>query len=127
MAVTTSASVDPEVQLFFDNILLDRYQPNYVFRLFGQERNIPAKNSKNAIFRRYDNLTDVTASLTEATSPTPETVTKQDVTAEVKPYGKVVVLSDDVLLLTQDRTANEVARHIGHYKSSLIGLELLTA
>ena len=49
MAVTTTANVDPEVDLYFDNILLDREQPDFVFGLFGQQRRIPQKNSKTLV------------------------------------------------------------------------------
>jgi len=62
---TTTVQVDPEVNLFFDNILLDRHQPYYVYGYFAQERRIPQKNSKNAIFRRFDNLADALTPLTE--------------------------------------------------------------
>lgn len=55
---TTTVQVDPEVSLFFDNILLDRHQPFYVHGYMAQERRIPQKNSKTAIFRRFDNLSD---------------------------------------------------------------------
>lgn len=63
--VTTTSTVDPEVGLYFDNILLDRHQPYYVFGYFAQERRIPQKNSKSAIFRRFDNLADALTPLTE--------------------------------------------------------------
>ena len=62
---TTTVQVDPEVNLFFDNILLDRHQPYYVHGYFAQERRIPQKNSKTAIFRRFDNLADALTPLTE--------------------------------------------------------------
>ncbi len=73
---TTTVQVDPEVNLFFDNILLDRHQPYYVHGYFAQERRIPQKNSKTAIFRRFDNLADALTPLTEGV-----TITVQDQTA----------------------------------------------
>lgn len=106
---TTTVQVDPEVNLFFDNILLDRHQPYYVYGYFAQERRIPQKNSKNAIFRRFDNLADALTPLTEGVTPNAEQVTKFDITATVQQYGKVVELSDDVIITVQDQTANEVA------------------
>ena len=106
---TTTVQVDPEVQLYFDNILLDRHQPYYVFGLFCQERRIPQKNSKTAIFRRFDNLSDALTPLTEGVTPAPEQVTKFDITAVVSQYGKVVQLSDDIIVTVQDETSNEVA------------------
>ena len=124
--ITTTTTVDPEVTLFFDNVLLDRHQPYYVHGYFGQERRIPQKNSKTAIFRRFDNLSDALTPLTEGITPNPEQVTKFDITAVVSQYGKVVQLSDDVIITVQDQTSNEVAK-IGHYKPTLIDLELLAA
>src|SRR5574338_1614700 len=106
---TTTVQVDPEVNLFFDNILLDRHQPYYPYGYFAQERRIPGKNSKNAIFRRFDNLADALTPLTEGVTPNAEQVTKFDITATLQQYGKVVELSDDVIITVQDQTANEVA------------------
>lgn len=106
---TTTVQVDPEVNLFFDNILLDRHQPYYVYGYFAQERRIPQKNSKTAIFRRFDNLADALTPLTEGVTPNAEQVSKFDITAVVSQYGNVVELSDDVIITVQDQTANEVA------------------
>lgn len=106
---TTTTTVDPEVNLFFDNILLDRHMPYYVHGYFAQERRIPQKNSKTAIFRRFDNLADALTPLTEGVTPAAEQVTKFDITAVVSQYGKVVELSDDIIITVQDQTANEVA------------------
>lgn len=107
--VTTTTQVDPEVGIYFDNILLDRHQPYYVHGYFAQERRIPQKNSKSAIFRRFDNLADALTPLTEGVTPSAEQVSKFDITAVVSQYGKVVELSDDVLITVQDQTSNEVA------------------
>ncbi len=115
---TTTVQVDPEVNLFFDNILLDRHQPYYVYGYFAQERRIPQKNSKNAIFRRFDNLADALTPLTEGVTPNAEQVSKFDITATVSQYGKVVELSDDVIITVQDQTANEVADMLAQNMSS---------
>lgn len=142
--ITDTTVVDPEVGIYFDNILLDRHQPWYVYGYFAQERRIPQKNSKSAIFRRFDNLSDALTPLSEGVTPNPEQVTKFDVTATVSQYGKVVELTDDVIITVQDQTSNEVADMLaqnmastydkivrnmlvakvdGHFKSSLIDLE----
>lgn len=107
--VTSTSQVDPEVDTYFDNILLDRNQPYYVFGYFAQERRIPQKNSKTAIFRRFDNLADSLTPLTEGVTPASEQVSKFDISAVVSQYGKVVQLTDDVIITVQDETSNEVA------------------
>lgn len=106
---TTTSQVDPEVNIYFDNILLDREQPYYVHGYFAQERKIPQKNSKSAIFRRFDNLADALTPLTEGVTPASEQVSKFDISATVSQYGKVVEISDDVIITVQDETSNEVA------------------
>ena len=107
--ITSTSQVDPEVDVYFDNILLDRHQPYYPFGYFAQERRIPQKNSKTAIFRRFDNLSDALTPLSEGVTPASEQVSKFDITAVVSQYGKVVQLTDDVIITVQDETSNEVA------------------
>lgn len=107
--MTSTTQVDPEVGVYFDNILLDRNQPYYVHAYFAQERRIPQKNSKTAIFRRFDNLSDALTPLSEGITPASEQVSKFDITATVSQYGKVVQLTDDVIITVQDETSNEVA------------------
>lgn len=107
--ITSTTQVDPEVGVYFDNILLDREQPYYPFGYFAQERRIPQKNSKTATFRRFDNLSDALTPLSEGVTPASEQVSKFDISAVVSQYGKVVQLTDDVIITVQDETSNEVA------------------
>ena len=106
--VSTTSQIDPEVGIYFDNILLDRHQPYYVHGYFAQERKIPQKNSKSAIFRRFDNLADALTVLTEGVTPASQQISKFDISAVVSQYGNVVQLSDDVIITVQDETSNEV-------------------
>jgi N4-gp56 family major capsid protein len=115
---TTTTQVDPEVGIYFDNILLDRHQPFYVHGFFSQQRRIPQKNSKSAIFRRFENLSDALTPLSEGITPNPEQVSKFDVTATLSQYGKVVQLSDDVIVTVQDQTSNEVADMLSQNNAS---------
>ncbi len=116
--LTTTAEVDPEVGIYFDNILLDRHEPYYVHGFFAQQRRIPNKNSKSAIFRRYDNLADALTPLSEGITPNPESVSKFDVTATLSQYGKVVELSDDIIVTVQDQTSNEIADMLAQNNAS---------
>ena len=89
--------------------MVGEFERGYVHGYFAQERRIPQKNSKSAIFRRFDNLADALTPLTEGVSPATEQVSKFDITTTVSQYGKVVELSDDVVITVQDETSNEVA------------------
>src|SRR5690606_33233874 len=116
--ITTTSQVDPEVGIYFDNVLLDRHQPYYVHGYFAQERRIPQKNSKSAIFRRFDNLSDALTALSEGVTPASEPVTKFDITAVASQYGKVVELSDDIIVTVQDQTSNEIADMLAQNQAS---------
>lgn len=109
MAVTTTTQVDPEVSRYFDNILLDRRKPNFIYMIGAQIRRLPQKNSDTVIFRRFDNLSDALTPLSEGVTPNSEQVSKFDITAVTSQYGKVVELSDKVVITVQDDTSNEVA------------------
>jgi len=144
VAVTTTTNVDPEVDKYFDKVLLDREEAFFCFMLFAQNRMLPEKNSKTVTFRRFDNLTVASSPLPENYNPPFETVTKFDIDATIALYGNVVALTDDVVVYVQDETSNEVAdmlsynmfetmdsitrdvivaRRCGHVKPNLIDLE----
>ena len=109
MAVSTTAQIDPEVDKYFDRVLLDREKRFDVHNLFGQVRRVPYKNSNIATFRRYDNLDDTPAVLVEGVTPALESISKFDVDIELQQFGKAVALSDRVVFEVQDETSNEVA------------------
>ena len=109
MAVSTTAQIAPEVDKYFDRVLLDREKRFDVHNLFGQVRRIPYKNSNVFTGRRYDNLDDTPAVLVEGVTPALESISKYDVDIELQQFGKVVALSDRVVFEVQDETSNEVA------------------
>jgi N4-gp56 family major capsid protein len=109
MAVSTTTEITPEVSEYFDNILLDRRKPNFIHMIGAQMRRLPQKNSDTVVFRRFDNLSDALTPLSEGVTPNSEQVSKFDITSVTSEYGKVVELSDKVIITVQDDTANEVA------------------
>jgi N4-gp56 family major capsid protein len=120
MAVTTTTQVDPEVTRYFDNILLDRRKPNFIHMIGAQVRRLPQKNSDTVIFRRFDNLSDALTPLSEGVTPNSEQVSKFDITAVTSQYGKVVELSDKVVITVQDDTSNEVADMLSQNMNSTL-------
>jgi len=120
MPVTTTTQIDPEVSVYFDNILLDRRKPQYVHSVGAQVRSLPKKNSKTVILRRFDNLTDALTPLTEGVTPNSEQMSKFDYQIETNLYGKVVTLSDDVIITVQDQTSNETADSLEQNMSSTL-------
>lgn len=120
MAVTTTTQVDPDIDKYFDNILLDRRKPNFIYMIGAQQRRLPQKNSDTVAFRRFDNLTDALTPLSEGVTPNSEQVSKFDLTVVTSQYGKVVELSDKVIITVQDDTSNETADMLSQNMNSTI-------
>lgn len=61
---------------------------------------------------------DALTPLSEGITPSAEQVSKLDITAVVSQFGKVVQLSDDIIVTVQDETSNEVADMLAQNMSS---------
>lgn len=102
MALTTTTEIDAQPSLFFDRLLLERALPMLVHELFGQVRNIPAKNSAQVKFRRYSALSKKTTPVTEGVTPTADPLAKTDLTATANQYIGIVEITDVVDLTVKD-------------------------
>ncbi len=109
MGVSTTADINPEVDKYWDGVLIDRDRQWFSHLLFGQVRKIPMKNSSTLVARKYDNLDDTPASLTEGVTPALDDVTKNDIEIGLQQFGKAVAISDRVNIEVQDETAEEIA------------------
>ncbi|MEN8236133.1 MAG: N4-gp56 family major capsid protein [Pseudomonadota bacterium] len=109
MGVSTTNNIGPEVDKYWDGVLLDRDKQWFSHLLFGQVRKIPMKNSSTLVARKYDNFDDTPATLTEGVTPALEDVTKNDIEISLQQFGKAIALSDRVHIEVQDETSEEVA------------------
>lgn len=109
MGPTTSTNLNPNPSNYFDRVLWDREKRFDVHNLFAQVRRLPMKNSDTLTVRRFDALDDTPAVLTEGVTPALEVVTKADVNITVQEFGKVVALTDRVIITDQSDDANEIA------------------
>jgi N4-gp56 family major capsid protein len=112
MGVTTTSVYGTVVDKFFHRRLLKRAKPRFVFNNFGQVRMMPQKNTSRLAFRRQENLNSDPVVLTEGVSPAFDQVFNFDVEVELQQYGKVVALSDKVIISVEDDTAVETADNL---------------
>ncbi len=112
MGVTTTSVYGTVVDKFFHRRLLKRAKPRFIFNNFGQIRMMPQKNTTRLAFRRQENLNSDPVILTEGVSPAFDQVFNFDVEVELQQYGKVIALSDKVIIAVEDDTAVETADNL---------------
>lgn len=117
---TTTTSVVPNAQAFYNRTMLERAQPAEVHGRFGQTRPIPKNNGNQAKFRRYSQLAPATTALTEGVTPAGSSLSVTDLTATLAQYGDFVTLSDMIQLTTLDPLLTETAEILGDQAGTTI-------
>ena len=110
--VTDTSVYGTVVDKFFHRRLLKRSKPRFNYNNFGQVRMMPQKNTSRLAFRRQENLNSDPVVLTEGVTPAFDQVFNFDVEVELQQYGKVVALSDKVIVSVEDDTAVETADNL---------------
>lgn len=117
---TTTTSVVPSAQAFYNRTMLERAQPADVHGRFGQTRPIPKNGGNQAKFRRYSQLAAATTALTEGVTPAGSSLSVTDLTATLAQYGDFVTLSDMVQMTTLDPLLTETADILGDQAGTTI-------
>lgn len=103
--VTTTSTYPTMSDNWAHRELLKRAKPRFNYNNFGQVRFQPQKETSRLAFRRQENLDSDPVVLTEGVTPAYSKIDEFDVEVELKQYGKVVALSDKVLMTVEDDTA----------------------
>ncbi len=106
MALTGKTQV-PNINSYYDRVLLERAVPQFLYNLFGQQRNIPKNNSDVIKFRKYGSLSPATTPLTEGTTPSGSQLSVTDIQAQVGYYGDFITFSDKLKMETEDPIETE--------------------
>lgn len=109
MPITGKTNI-PNINSFYDRVLLLRAQPLLVHAQFGQLRDIPMHNSDTIKFRRYGDLPVATTPLTEGVTPTGSSLSQTTLTATISDYGDYVTISDKLDRESEDQWRAETAR-----------------
>lgn len=117
---TTTTSVVPNAQAFYNRTMLERAQPADVHGRFGQTRPVPKNGGNQAKFRRYSQLAAATTALTEGVTPAGSSLSVTDLTATLAQYGDFVTLSDMIQMTTLDPLLTETADILGDQAGTTI-------
>src|SRR5512133_1099470 len=113
-----------EQKTFYDRNLLSRLLPNLTFMLFGQQRQMPAREGMAVNFRRFASLAAATTALTEGVTPESGSLTVSVVTATPSQYGYWVELSDVLDFSAIDPVLVETGELLGEQAANT--LDILT-
>jgi len=120
MSVTTTAQYGSMADRWAHRSLLQRPKPRNVHNIFGKAFTLPQKNTATMAFRRQENLNSDPVVLSQDADPAPEQVNKFDINVTVQEFGKVVLLSRQVLLVVEDDTASETADNLSQTMHTML-------
>jgi N4-gp56 family major capsid protein len=91
---TTTGTLSPELRTFYDRNLLSRLLPRLVWALWGQPKQMPAREGQTVNFRRFASLTAATTPLSEGVTPAGNSLTVNEFTATPAQHGDFIEVSD---------------------------------
>ena len=108
-----TSDISQRTTVYADRRLLTRAAKNNILGQFGQVRELPGKKGTVIVFRRYNKLAVATTPLTEGVTPSGKTLTKTDVSVQVKQYGDFVWISDVIQDTHEDPVLQESVDVLG--------------
>jgi N4-gp56 family major capsid protein len=91
---TTTGTLSPELRTFYDRNLLSRLLPRLVWALWGQPKQMPAREGQTVNFRRFASLAAATTPLSEGVTPSGNSLTVNEFTATPAQHGDFIEVSD---------------------------------
>ena len=118
--ITTTSQISNRTQAFAVAKLLTRALPLLVFEKFGQTYPLPSNATTVAKFRRFEALDATPSMLTEGVTPTAKQLTVSDVSATLKQYGDLVMISDVVNDTNEDPVLDQAVEVLGEQAAIML-------
>lgn len=115
MAVTRYADggVSPRTNVYAERQMLRHAKPVMVLEKLGLSKPMPKNKTDTIKFRRPRVFTAATTPLLEGVTPTETQFSYEDVSATLRQYGQVVVITDKIEDLHEDPVLNDAAVQAG--------------
>ena len=88
--VITTSQIDHPVNIHYQRMVLTRVLPAFVYQQWGLDYTMAQHDGDTNKWRRWSNLADQLAPLTEGEDPTPLLLSKTDITTLLKEYGALI-------------------------------------
>ena len=117
---TTTSQISNRTQAYAVAKLLSRALPLLVFEKFGQTYPLPSNMTTVAKFRRFEALDSSLNELVEGVTPTAKQLSVTDVTATLKQYGDLVIISDVVNDTNEDPVLDQAVEVLGEQAAMML-------
>lgn len=118
--MNTTSQISNRTQAYVVAKLLTRALPLLVFEKFGQTFPIPSNSTTVAKFRRFEALSSTPNELTEGVTPTAKQLTVTDVTATLKQYGDLLIITDVVNDTNEDPVLDQAVEVLGEQAALML-------
>lgn len=109
----TETSLPRVARGVYNRELLSRARPLLCHQKFGQIKSLGLRQGQQMVFRRWNELAQVTVPLTEGVTPQGVTPTKTDVVATLQWYGSYIPITDKIELTHVDPIITEFSALCG--------------
>lgn len=104
MEIIKTTQIDHPINLHYQRMVLTRVLPAFLYQQFGLDYTMAQHEGDTNKWRRWANMLDQLAPLTEGEDPTPLLLSKTDIETKLKEYGALIKTSSwrDFTGLTDD-------------------------
>lgn len=113
MVDTLQGSLSIEAKQFYERDMLYVAKQAQVFYDLGKKSKLPKNSGTQVSWRRLNAFNLATSPITEAATPTADSITMNEVTANASQYGNYIVYSDQANDLAIDKIASETNTRMG--------------
>lgn len=118
--MTTTSQIGNRTVAFAMAKLLMRANPLLVFEKFGQVYPLPTNSTKVAKFRRFEALDNTPNELNEGVTPSAKQLSVTDVTATLKQYGDLIIITDVVNDTNEDPVLSQAVEVLGEQAAQML-------
>jgi N4-gp56 family major capsid protein len=114
MATVTTSTISLPLNAYYIRKMLEAAQPYDVHGKYLQMVDLPAGSGTQTVkWRRYENMTTATTSLTEGVTPPSASISITDITATTAQYGSWLPFTDQVKLLNVEPVVQKMGQKLG--------------
>ena len=119
-ALTSTTTVAPAVQSYFDRSLLMRALPALVHMKVATRKSLKRRNGNTMVFRRIEALPLATTPLLEGQPPAGKQLSKTDISCTIQQWGDYVTLTDMVEATVEHPLLNDANKVLGEQSGQTI-------
>jgi len=109
----TLASLNSEVQTFYNKHLIEVSKPNCAYRVHAQKTTVPKNGGNKVNWRDFQKLAINTKALTEGAIPDGKKISIVPIDGTIKFYGDYVTTTDQLELMAIDKIVMEANKRLG--------------